>query len=101
MVAEALPLSVSLVPELDVTDLDSSLAFYVRLIGFEVVFEGRRERFAYLVVDALSGAEGPGWRFRTAPLAHPEERCDAKMPIPAERGGASPTRWLMRVRVRR
>jgi hypothetical protein len=37
VVAEALPLSSSLVTELDVADLDSSLAFYVGLIGFPVV----------------------------------------------------------------
>ena len=62
-------------PELDVTDLDSSSAFYVGLIGFEVVFVRRHERFAYLALDRaelmLQHAEGPGRRFRTAPLAHP------------------------------
>lgn len=67
--------SVSLVPELDVTDLDSSLAFYVGLIGFEVVFERRHERFAYLALGRaelmLQDADGPGRRFRTAPLTHP------------------------------
>ena len=47
VVAEALSLSVSLVPEHGVTDLDSSLAFYVRLI----VFERRHERFSYLALD--------------------------------------------------
>ncbi len=72
---EAPTLPVSLVPELDVTDLDSSLAFYVGLIGFEVVFERRPERFAYVALDRaelmLQAAEGPGRRFRTAPVARP------------------------------
>lgn len=68
-------LSVSLVPELDVSDLDSSLAFYVGLIGFEVVFQRTHERFAYLALShaelMLRDAAGPGRRFRTAPLAPP------------------------------
>ena len=42
-------------PELDVSDLDRSLAFYV--LGFAVMF-----------------AAGPGRRFRTAPLEHPYGR---------------------------
>ena len=66
---------VSLVPELDVADLDTSMAFYVGLIGFEVVFERRHERFAYLALGRaelmLQHADGPGRRFRTAPLARP------------------------------
>jgi hypothetical protein len=82
--AEALPLSVSLVPEVDVTDLDSLLAFFVRLIGFE----RRRERFAYRAFDRaelmVSGAEGPGvaipHRSSRSPIR--EERSDAKMPLP-------------------
>jgi catechol 2,3-dioxygenase-like lactoylglutathione lyase family enzyme len=64
-----------LVPEFDVRDLDTSLAFYVGLIGFHVVFERPTERFAYLALDGaelmLQNASGPGRRFRTAPLEHP------------------------------
>jgi catechol 2,3-dioxygenase-like lactoylglutathione lyase family enzyme len=64
-----------LVPELDVQDLDASLRFYVGVIGFAVIFERARERFAYLGLgDAelmLQDASGPGRRFRTAPLQHP------------------------------
>ena len=65
----------SVVPELDVTDLDVSLAFYVGVVGFTIVFERERERFAYLALDGaglmLEEAAGPGRRFRTAPLERP------------------------------
>ncbi len=74
MVRQQPPLT-SLVPELDVGDLDVSLRFYVGVIGFTVVFERSRERFAYLGLDGaelmLQEAAGPGRRFRTAPLEHP------------------------------
>lgn len=66
---------VPIVPELDVTDLRSSLEFYVGVIGFSVVFERPRERFAYLALDRselmLQESEGPGRRFRTARLERP------------------------------
>ena len=75
LMEEAPNLSVSLVPELHVSDLDSSLAFYVGLIGFEVVFQRLHERFAYLALGQaelmLQDAAGPGRRFRTAALARP------------------------------
>ena len=64
-----------LVPELDVTDLDASLQFYVDVVGFTVAFERRPERFAYLALEGaevmLQEAAGPGRRFRTAPLERP------------------------------
>ena len=64
-----------LVPELDVTDLDASLRFYVDVVGFGVVFERRPERFAYLALEGaelmLQEAAGPGRRFRTATLERP------------------------------
>ncbi len=69
------PPPTSLVPELDVDDLDVSLRFYVGVMGFTVVFERSRERFAYLGLDGaelmLQEAAGPGRRFRTAPLERP------------------------------
>jgi catechol 2,3-dioxygenase-like lactoylglutathione lyase family enzyme len=43
-----------LVPELEVTDLHASLAFYVRRAGFAVRYERPDEGFAYLELD---GAE--------------------------------------------
>jgi catechol 2,3-dioxygenase-like lactoylglutathione lyase family enzyme len=65
----------SLVPELDVTDLDVSRAFYVGLLGFRVVYERPAERFVYLACDRaeimLEEAAGPGRRFGTAALARP------------------------------
>jgi len=64
-----------LVPELDVTSLERSLAFYVGLLGFAVVFERPEEKFAFLDLAGaelmLEQAAGPGRRFRTAPLETP------------------------------
>jgi catechol 2,3-dioxygenase-like lactoylglutathione lyase family enzyme len=67
--------SPSLVPELDVADLDASRTFYVDLLGFRVVYERPAERFVYIARDRaavmLEEAAGPGRRFRTAPLERP------------------------------
>ena len=67
-----------LTPELDVDDLDRSLAFYVGVIGFRVLFDRPEERFAYLDLNGahlmLEEAVGPGRRFRTAALEHPYGR---------------------------
>ncbi|HEV2100951.1 MAG TPA: VOC family protein [Stellaceae bacterium] len=67
-----------LVPELDVADLDRSLAFYVGVAGFRIMFGRPEERFVYLDRDGaqlmLEEAVGPGRRFRTAPLDHPYGR---------------------------
>jgi uncharacterized glyoxalase superfamily protein PhnB len=64
-----------LVPELDVSDLDVALAFYVQLVGFTLMFERPKERFAYLELEGahlmIQEATGPGRRFRTAPLEQP------------------------------
>ena len=64
-----------LVPELDVTDLDASLAFYCDVLGFQVRYLRPEERFAYLKREGaelmLEEAAGPGRRFRTAPLERP------------------------------
>lgn len=65
----------SLVPELDVSDLSASLAFYRNLLGFALSFDRPEEAFAYLVLGPahlmLQQADGPGRRFRTAPLERP------------------------------
>ena len=65
----------AMVPELDVSDLSTSLAFYVGEVGFAVAYERAAEGFAYLTLgDAhlmLETAEGEGRRFRTAPLERP------------------------------
>ena len=52
-----------------------SVSFYVDVLGFSVRFERPEERFAYLtrgpVHLMLEQADGPGRRFRTAPLEYP------------------------------
>ena len=64
-----------IVPELDVTDLDRSLAVYEGVFGFRRHAERPDERFAYLIRGdvhlMLQEAAGPGRRFRTAPLEPP------------------------------
>lgn len=65
----------ALVPELDVADLETSLAFYVGLLGFQIRHARPEEAFAYLEREGaelmLEQADGPGRRFRTAPLERP------------------------------
>jgi catechol 2,3-dioxygenase-like lactoylglutathione lyase family enzyme len=67
-----------LVPELDVSDIEVSLAFYTGICGFAVRFERPEERFVYLDLDGvhlmLEEADGPGRRFSTAPLERPYGR---------------------------
>jgi catechol 2,3-dioxygenase-like lactoylglutathione lyase family enzyme len=67
--------SPSLVPELDVTDLERSLAIYVDVLGFRRQFIRPEERFAYLIREdvhlMLEEAGGPGRRFHAAPLEFP------------------------------
>jgi len=64
-----------LVPELDVTELPTSLCFYAEVLEFRTLFERPAERFAYLERDGvelmIQEAVGPGRRFRTAPLKPP------------------------------
>ena len=66
---------VTLVPELDVTTLATSVRFYAEVLGFRTLFERPAERFAYLERDGvelmLEEAAGPGRRFRTATLEVP------------------------------
>lgn len=65
----------AIIPELDVTDFDRSRAFYVDVLGFEVVFERDEERFVFLEREGaqlmLEQAGGPGRRFHTASLQPP------------------------------
>jgi catechol 2,3-dioxygenase-like lactoylglutathione lyase family enzyme len=67
-----------LTPELDVDDLERSLAFYVGVIGFRVLYDRPEDRFAYLDLDGvhlmLEEFGGPGRRFFDAPLVHPYGR---------------------------
>lgn len=63
------------IPELDVTSLSLSLAFYTAVLGFSVLYQRPEERFAMIDLDGarimLEEAAGPGRRFRTAPLERP------------------------------
>jgi catechol 2,3-dioxygenase-like lactoylglutathione lyase family enzyme len=65
----------ALVPELDVSDLDSSLAFYETVCGLRVSYLRPTERFAYLALGSaelmLQEADGPGRRFRRGALERP------------------------------
>ena len=65
----------SIIPELDVSNLDASLAVYVGVFGFSVHAQRPEERFAYLIRERahlmLEEAAGPGRRFRTASLEKP------------------------------
>ena len=67
-----------LTPELDVGNLERSLAFYAGVIGFRVVFTRPEDRFAYLDLDGvhlmLEELGGSGRYFTTAPMAHPYGR---------------------------
>ena len=68
-------MTAALVPEVDVTDIEASLAFYAEVLGFQVRYARPQEGFVYLVRDGaelmLEAAAGPGRRFRTAPLKVP------------------------------
>ena len=65
----------ALVPELDVSDLARSRMFFVDLVGFTELFGRPHEAFVYLRLGRadlmLEQADGPGRRFRTAPLEAP------------------------------
>lgn len=67
-----------LVPELDVSSVSSSLRFYEGALGFAVLYARPDEGFVYLARDGahlmIERAEGPGRRFRTAPLDRPHGR---------------------------
>ncbi|RON14804.1 bleomycin resistance protein [Pseudomonas frederiksbergensis] len=64
-----------LVPELMVTDLDSSLAFWVSCLGLEVVYQRPEDGFAYLDSNGaqvmLEQAEPDAGQWLTAPLTKP------------------------------
>lgn len=41
----------SLIPELSVSDLNKSLDFYIRILGFKIEYERKSENFAFLSID--------------------------------------------------
>ena len=64
-----------LVPELMVTDLESSLAFWVSCLGFEVVYQRPEDGFAYLDLNGaqvmLEQTDPDAGQWLTAPLSKP------------------------------
>ena len=64
-----------LVPELMVTDLDSSLAFWVSCLGFEVAYQRPEDGFVYLDSNGaqvmLEQADPDAGQWLTAPLSKP------------------------------
>jgi catechol 2,3-dioxygenase-like lactoylglutathione lyase family enzyme len=64
-----------MVPELEVTDLDRSLAFYVDVVGFRVRYDRPEDRFAYLAIDdlhlMLEQISFGERQFHTAPREYP------------------------------
>ncbi|MDO5089185.1 MAG: VOC family protein [Leptotrichiaceae bacterium] len=42
----------ALVPELSVSDIEKSLKFYIDICGFEIVYERKEEKFAYIRNEA-------------------------------------------------
>ncbi|MEH3035684.1 MAG: VOC family protein [Sphingomonas adhaesiva] len=68
----------ALVPEIDVTDFAASVTIYRTVFGFRVMAERPEEAFANLALGAahlmLQQSNGPGRRFRTAPLERPHGR---------------------------
>ena len=68
------PPNPALVPELLITDLDRSLAFWRDLCGFEVAYDRPEERFAYLTLGSahlMLEEIGDGRHWMTGPLEAP------------------------------
>ena len=65
----------ALVPELQVSDFDESLAFYTEVLGVAVAWSRPEEGFALLEREGasvmLEQAGGPGRRITTGPLEQP------------------------------
>ena len=65
----------ALIPELQVTDLAGSLAFYTGVLGFRVAYAREEERFAMLEREdaalMLEETAGPGRRITARPLERP------------------------------
>lgn len=77
-----------LVPELMVTDLQSSLAFWVSCLGFRVAYQRAEDGFAYLDLDGaqvmLEQVDASAGQWLTAPLARPFGRgINLQVDVPA------------------
>lgn len=64
-----------LIPELDVSDFDTSLKFYLEVIGCQILYDRPEDRFAMLSLEGshimLEEAQGEGRRFTIAALEYP------------------------------
>lgn len=64
-----------LVPELMVTNLDSSLVFWVSCLGFKIAYQRPEDRFAYLDLNGaqvmLEQIDSDARQWLTAPLTKP------------------------------
>jgi catechol 2,3-dioxygenase-like lactoylglutathione lyase family enzyme len=69
------PPTARLVPELKVSDFERSLAFYVELAGFEILYRRPESQFAYLSLDGAElMIECDDGMWRTGSLEHPYGR---------------------------
>ncbi|QBD78939.1 VOC family protein [Ktedonosporobacter rubrisoli] len=67
-------ISNALVPELSITDFARSLDFYVRILGFVLVYQREEESFAYLSLgqaQLMIDQIGKGRTWKTAALEYP------------------------------
>jgi catechol 2,3-dioxygenase-like lactoylglutathione lyase family enzyme len=65
------PGAVDLVPELDVADMAQSIDFYVRILGFVVLYERPEEAFIYLGLGSAQIMLHPRSRWQTGSLERP------------------------------
>lgn len=68
----------SLVPELIVSDIDKSLEFYCNVLGFEVRFARKEDKFAYLMFHGsdlmIEGERPDSSPWKVEPLDYPRGR---------------------------
>jgi len=67
-----------LIPELDVSDFERSLKFYIDVLGCKILYDRPEEHFAMLELEGshlmLEKATGTGRRFSTADMEYPYGR---------------------------
>jgi catechol 2,3-dioxygenase-like lactoylglutathione lyase family enzyme len=69
------PILAALIPELDVSDLARSRDFYLRVAGFDVLYERPEDGFVMLALgDARLMIQQDNGNWRTGPLEHPYGR---------------------------
>jgi catechol 2,3-dioxygenase-like lactoylglutathione lyase family enzyme len=65
------PGAVDLVPELDIADMAQTLGFYVRVLGFTVLYDRPEHEFAYLGLGSAQIMVHPKSRWQTGQLEKP------------------------------